>query len=68
MDVSSSVFLDCKRFNFNLIKKGKFRTNNYFTESNNLISPKSKDVLVYEYDVELKDNTQNTEEVNDKND
>ena len=62
MDVSSSVFLDCKRFDFNLVRKTKFRTNNYFTESNNLILPKSKDVFVYEYDVELKDNSKKTEE------
>lgn len=62
MDVSSSVFLDCKRFDFNLVKKNKFRTNNYFAESYNLILPKSKDVFVYEYDVELKDNSKKTEE------
>lgn len=54
MDVSSSVLLDCKKMNFKLIGKNKFRTNKYFTESNNLILPKSKDVFVYEYDVELK--------------
>ena len=58
MDISSSVFLDCKKFNFKLVKKNKFRTNNYFTESRNLILPKSKDVFVYEYDVKLKDNSQ----------
>ena len=34
--------------------KEKFRTNNYFTESNNLIFPKTKDVFVYEYDVDIK--------------
>ncbi len=62
MDVSSSVFLDCKRFDFSLVRKTKFRTNNYFTESNNLILPKSKDVFVYEYDVDLKDNSKKTEE------
>ena len=54
MDLSSSVLLDCKRLKFTLVNKNKFRTNKYFTESNNLILPKSKDVLVYEYDVELK--------------
>lgn len=57
MDVSSNVFLDCKKFNFQLVGKNKFRTNNYFTESNNLVLPKSKDVFVYEYDVELKENS-----------
>ncbi len=56
MDVSTSVFMDCKRLNFQLVGKNKFRTNNYFTESNNLVLPKSKDVFVYEYDVELKEN------------
>lgn len=65
MDVSSSVFLDCKRFEFSLVRKTKFRTNNYFTESNNLILPKSKDVFVYEYDVDLKDNSKKTEEEED---
>ena len=57
MDVSSSVFMDCKKLKFQLVGKNKFRTNNYFTESNNLVLPKSKDVFVYEYDVELKENT-----------
>ena len=57
MDVSTNVFIDCKKFNFQLVGKNKFRTNNYFTESNNLVLPKSKDVFVYEYDVELKENS-----------
>ena len=54
MDISSNVFIDCKKLDFKLVRKNKFRTNKYFTESNNLILPKSKDVFVYEYDVELK--------------
>lgn len=54
MDLSSSVLIDCKKLEFKLIGKNKFRTNNYFTESKNLILPKSKDVFVYEYDVDLK--------------
>lgn len=54
MDLSTSVLIDGKKLNFTLVGKNKFRTNNYFTESNKLILPKSKDVLVYEYDVELK--------------
>ncbi len=66
MDVSSSVFLDCKRFDFSLVRKTKFRTNNYFTESNNLILPKSKDVFVYEYDVDLKNNSKEEDEVDDE--
>lgn len=54
MDISSRVLVDCKKFDFTLVQKTKFRTNNYFNEQNNLILPKSKDILVYEYDVELK--------------
>lgn len=54
MNLSTSVFLDCKKLKFKLVQKNKFRTNKYFTESNNLVLPKSKDVFVYEYDVELK--------------
>lgn len=55
MNLSYSVLIDCKKLEFKLIGKNKFRTNNYFTESKNLILPKSKDVFVYEYDVNLKD-------------
>ena len=54
MDVSSRVLMDCKKLDFKLVSKDKFRTNNYFTESKNLILPKTKDVFVYEYDVDLK--------------
>lgn len=54
MDLSTEVLIDCNRFKFKLINKDKFRTNNYFRESNNLILPKFKDIFVYEYDVELK--------------
>ena len=68
MDVSSSVFLDCKRFQFSLAKKAKFRTNNYFTESNNLILPKSKDVFVYEYDVDLIKADKDYDEENEEED
>lgn len=51
MDLSTNVLIDCRKFEFNLINKTKFRTNNYFTESDNLILPKSKDIFVYEYDL-----------------
>lgn len=54
MDLSSSVLLDGRKLEFTLVGKSKFRTNKYFTESNNLILPKSKNVFVYEYDVDLK--------------
>ena len=54
MDVSTNVLVDCSKFDFKLVNTTKFRTNNYFRESNNLILPKSKDLFVYEYDVELK--------------
>ena len=54
MNLSTKVLIDCNKFNFKLVNKTKFRTNNYFRESNNLILPKSKDIFVYEYDVEIK--------------
>ncbi|MBP3596670.1 MAG: hypothetical protein J6J60_04650 [Clostridia bacterium] len=54
MDISTKVLVDNNKFEFSLVSKNKFRTNNYFRESNNLIFPKSKDIFVYEYNVELK--------------
>lgn len=54
MDLSKQVLIDCSKFNFRLVKQTKFRTNDYFRESNNLIRPKSKDIFVYEYDLEMK--------------
>ena len=54
MNLSSKVLIDCSKFDFELIGKTKFRTNNYFRESKNLIMPKSKDIFVYEYDVKMK--------------
>ena len=54
MDLSTQVLIDTARFDFKLVSQTKFRTNNYFRESDNLILPKSKDIFVYEYDVELK--------------
>lgn len=54
MDLSTKILIDCNRFDFKLIGKTKFRTNNYFAEQNNLIQPKSKDIFVYEYDVVFK--------------
>lgn len=56
MDLSTQVLLDCSKFDFELIKKTKFRTNNYFRESTNLILPKYKDIFVYEYNIKLKEN------------
>ena len=55
MDLSTQVLLDCSKFDFELIKKTKFRTNNYFRESTNLILPKYKDIFVYEYNIKLKE-------------
>lgn len=51
MELSTRVLIDCSKFKFELVNQTKFRTNNYFRESNNLILPKSKDIFVYEYDV-----------------
>lgn len=63
MNVSSNVLIDTKRLEFKLISKNKFRTNEYFAESNNLILPKSKDIFVYEYDVRLKDKNDSFDEI-----
>ena len=57
MDLSTQVLLDCSKFEYELVKKSKFRTNNYFRESNNLILPKYKDIFVYEYNIKLKEHT-----------
>ncbi len=54
MNISSKVLIDCSKFEFELINQTKFRTNNYFRESQNLILPKSKDIFVYEYNIKLK--------------
>jgi len=59
MNLSTQVLIDCSKFKYKLVNKNKFRTNNYFRESNNLILPKSKDIFVYEYDVEYKNNKEN---------
>lgn len=67
MNLSSKVLLDTKKLEFKLISKSKFRTNNYFTESNNLILPKSKDILVYEYEVDYKKVKEEKKENLDKN-
>ena len=66
MNLSSKVLLDTKKLEFKLINKNKFRTNNYFTESNNLILPKSKDILVYEYEVSYKKSEESSEEGEEK--
>lgn len=54
MNLSTNVLIDCQKFDFKQISKTKFRTNNYFNEKDNLIWPKSKDILVFEYEVSLK--------------
>jgi DNA-binding protein YbaB len=65
MDLSTNVLIDCQKFDFKLISKTKFRTNNYFNEKDNLVWPKSKDILVYEYDVQLKNNIKKEIEANE---
>ena len=66
MNVSSSVFIDCKKLEFELVNKNKFKTNKYFTESNNLLLPKTKDIFVYEYDVKLKNNSESEDNKEDE--
>ena len=54
MNLSTNVLIDNSKLEFLLVNKTKFRTNLYFTESDNT-NLKSKDIFVYEYDVFLKD-------------
>lgn len=54
MDLSRKVLIDCSKLDIKLVNQTKFRTNNYFRDSLNLISPKSKDIFVYEYEAEIK--------------
>ena len=56
MDISSKVLIDTKKVELKLINKTKFRTNSYFAESNNLLLPKAKDIFVYEYEADFKEN------------
>ncbi len=62
MNLSTNVLIDCQKFDFKQISKTKFRTNNYFNEKDNLIWPKSKDILVFEYEVSLKKNKEEKED------
>ena len=62
MDLSTNVLIDCQKFEFKQISKTKFRTNNYFNEKDNLIWPKSKDILVFEYEVSLKKDKEGKED------
>ena len=55
MNLSTKVLVDNRRLGFALINKTKFRTNSYFSSSDNEHELKSKDIFVYEYDVYLKD-------------
>ena len=62
MNLSTNVLIDCQKFDFKQISKTKFRTNNYFNEKDNLIWPKSKDILVFEYEVSLKKDKEEKED------
>ena len=62
MNLSTNVLIDCQKFDFKQINKTKFRTNNYFNEKDNLIWPKSKDILVFEYEVSLKKDKEEKED------
>jgi len=62
MNLSYKVLIDNKRLGFSLINKTKFRTNSYFTDKDGNL--KSKDIFVYEYDVYLKDEKNQMENLN----
>lgn len=66
MNLSTKVLVDNKRLNFSLVNKTKFRTNSYFLSNEQNGQPKSKDIFVYEYDVFLKDDKNNTDKTNNE--
>ena len=66
MNLSSQVLVDNRRLEFSLVNKTKFRTNAYFGNNGN--TPKCKDIFVYEYDVFLKNEKKQEEELVETND
>lgn len=66
MNLSSKVLVDHRRLEFSLTNKTKFRTNAYFGNNGN--TPKCKDIFVYEYDVFLKNEKKQEEELVETND
>ena len=60
MNLSTNVLIDCNKFEYELDKKTRFKTNQYL-DSNSII-PKTKDIFVYEYNVKCKDETKENEE------
>ena len=60
MNLSTNVLIDCNKFEYELVKKTRFKTNQYL-DSNSII-PKNKDIFVYEYNVKCKDETKENEE------
>ena len=68
MNLSTNVLLDCNLFNFKEVKQTKFRTNDYFNNNENVLYPRAKDVILFEYDVELKDNKKDDNKKEDDDD
>lgn len=63
MDISTNVLIDCNKFDYELIRKTRFKTNQYY--KGKTMIPKTKDIFVYEYNVKYKE-PKNEGENNDK--
>ncbi len=65
MDVSSKVLIDADKFEYELVQKNKVNTNRYFNMPDGLY-PRMITIYIEEYNLKIKDKTQNSEENLDK--
>ena len=65
MDVSSKVLIDADKFEYELVQKNKVNTNRYFNMPDGLY-PRMITIYIEEYNLKIKDKTQDSEENLDK--
>lgn len=65
MDVSSKVLIDADKFEYELVQKSKVNTNRYFNMPDGLY-PRMITIYIEEYNLKIKDKTQDNEEIQDK--
>lgn len=65
MDVSSKVLIDADKFEYELAQKSKVNTNRYFNMPDGLY-PRMITIYIEEYNLKIKDKTQDNEETQDK--
>lgn len=65
MDVSSKVLIDADKFEYELVQKSKVNTNRYFNMPDGLY-PRMITIYIEEYNLKIKDKTQDNEETQDK--